>query len=86
MGEIISEVFVSNLEELQEINLVPAFAGALFRDARNVKYTAMHPEQEMTKITHILNQFLLKKETGDLCKSTSENVKFAFIFSNSARS
>ena len=58
-----SEIFVSNLEELQEINVIPVFnlTSLLFRSSKGYKYTTARPEQEVIQIFHFLNRLLLEK-------------------------
>ena len=58
-----SEVFVSSLEELQEVTTFPYSTSALllFRSVKNIRFTSPHQEQDIIQIFHFLNRFLLEK-------------------------
>ena len=58
-----SEIFASNLEELQEINVIPVFnsTSLLFRSSKGYKYTTARPEQEMIQVSNFLKRLLLEK-------------------------
>ena len=62
-----SEVFVSNLEELQEVTTFPYSTSALllFRSVKKMSFTYPHQKQDIIQVFHTLNRLLFEKGKGN---------------------